>query len=197
MACPPLCRPRHLEGPLEENWLQREGSEDFARLVDYVDQYRSARGASTSAAIGVRADHQRRPRAGHDPGLDDSGVSTRSARSPAIEEAARDKGLATTSDPMPAHSACSAAGGGAVPRRSSRQRPGRPAAPWSRRTCTLPSADCLRLIGAPRDRRPGLYEISAAASARAHRQFVREGAVADGRCRWRRCRTRAALRATP
>ena len=26
--------------PLEENWLLREGSEDFARLVDYVDVYR-------------------------------------------------------------------------------------------------------------------------------------------------------------
>ncbi|WP_114953602.1 aminotransferase class V-fold PLP-dependent enzyme [Sphingosinicella terrae] len=26
--------------PLEENWLLREGSEDFARLVDYVDAYR-------------------------------------------------------------------------------------------------------------------------------------------------------------
>ena len=32
----------HLDGiPLEENWLSREGSEDFARLVDYVDRYRS------------------------------------------------------------------------------------------------------------------------------------------------------------
>ena len=31
----------HRDGaPLEENWLQREGSEDFARLVDYVDAYR-------------------------------------------------------------------------------------------------------------------------------------------------------------
>jgi selenocysteine lyase/cysteine desulfurase len=32
----------HLNGiPLEQNWLSREGSEDFARLVDYVDRYRS------------------------------------------------------------------------------------------------------------------------------------------------------------
>lgn len=31
----------HRDGvPLEENWLQRAGSEDFARLVDYVDEYR-------------------------------------------------------------------------------------------------------------------------------------------------------------
>ena len=31
----------HRDGePLEENWLLREGSEDFARLVDYVDDYR-------------------------------------------------------------------------------------------------------------------------------------------------------------
>ncbi len=32
--------PRWQEGvPLEENWLNREGSEDFARLVDYRDAY--------------------------------------------------------------------------------------------------------------------------------------------------------------
>jgi selenocysteine lyase/cysteine desulfurase len=32
--------PRWQEGtPLEENWLNREGSEDFARLVDYRDSY--------------------------------------------------------------------------------------------------------------------------------------------------------------
>ena len=32
--------PRWQEGvPLEENWLNREGSEDFARLVDYRDTY--------------------------------------------------------------------------------------------------------------------------------------------------------------
>jgi selenocysteine lyase/cysteine desulfurase len=32
--------PRWQEGtPLEENWLNREGSEDFARLVDYRDHY--------------------------------------------------------------------------------------------------------------------------------------------------------------
>ncbi len=32
----------HLEGePLEENWVGREGSEDFARLVDYRDEYRT------------------------------------------------------------------------------------------------------------------------------------------------------------
>jgi selenocysteine lyase/cysteine desulfurase len=31
----------HLDGvPLEQNWLSREGSEDFARLVDYVERYR-------------------------------------------------------------------------------------------------------------------------------------------------------------
>ena len=30
----------HRQGePLEENWIQREGSEDFARLVDYRDEY--------------------------------------------------------------------------------------------------------------------------------------------------------------
>jgi selenocysteine lyase/cysteine desulfurase len=33
--------PKHREGePLEETWIAREGSEDFARLVDYVDRYR-------------------------------------------------------------------------------------------------------------------------------------------------------------
>lgn len=32
--------PRHLGGsPLEQNWISRQGSEDFARLVDYTDQY--------------------------------------------------------------------------------------------------------------------------------------------------------------
>lgn len=32
--------PRHLKGrPIEQNWISREGSEDFARLVDYTDQY--------------------------------------------------------------------------------------------------------------------------------------------------------------
>jgi selenocysteine lyase/cysteine desulfurase len=31
---------RHRDGePLEENWILREGSEDFARLVDYRDEY--------------------------------------------------------------------------------------------------------------------------------------------------------------
>jgi selenocysteine lyase/cysteine desulfurase len=31
---------RHLSGvPLEENWIAREGSQDFARLVDYADGY--------------------------------------------------------------------------------------------------------------------------------------------------------------
>lgn len=31
---------RHLDGvPLEENWIARQGSEDFARLVDYADGY--------------------------------------------------------------------------------------------------------------------------------------------------------------
>ncbi len=34
--------PRWQEGtPLEENWLNREGSEDFARLVDYRDTYQT------------------------------------------------------------------------------------------------------------------------------------------------------------
>ncbi len=34
--------PRWQEGiPLEENWLNREGSEDFARLVDYRDSYQT------------------------------------------------------------------------------------------------------------------------------------------------------------
>ncbi|PCI48081.1 MAG: aminotransferase [Alphaproteobacteria bacterium] len=33
--------PRHQDGiPLEENWIARKGSEDFARLVDYQPQYR-------------------------------------------------------------------------------------------------------------------------------------------------------------
>ena len=32
--------PRHHEGrPLEENWIARAGSENFARLVDYQDAY--------------------------------------------------------------------------------------------------------------------------------------------------------------
>lgn len=32
--------PRHQNGiPLEENWINRKGSENFARLVDYVDEY--------------------------------------------------------------------------------------------------------------------------------------------------------------
>jgi selenocysteine lyase/cysteine desulfurase len=33
--------PRHHAGvPLEENWIARAGSEDFSRLVDYIDDYR-------------------------------------------------------------------------------------------------------------------------------------------------------------
>jgi selenocysteine lyase/cysteine desulfurase len=33
--------PRHRDGePLEENWINRAGSEDFAALVDYTDDYR-------------------------------------------------------------------------------------------------------------------------------------------------------------
>jgi len=32
--------PEHRDGePIEENWIAREGSEDFARLVDYRDEY--------------------------------------------------------------------------------------------------------------------------------------------------------------
>jgi selenocysteine lyase/cysteine desulfurase len=32
----------HRDGtPLEENWISREGSEDFSRLIDYVERYRS------------------------------------------------------------------------------------------------------------------------------------------------------------
>ena len=32
--------PEHREGmPLEENWIAKTGAEDFARLVDYVDEY--------------------------------------------------------------------------------------------------------------------------------------------------------------
>ena len=34
--------PRHHNGvPLEENWINRKGSENFARLVDYVDDYQT------------------------------------------------------------------------------------------------------------------------------------------------------------
>jgi len=34
--------PRHLGGrPLEQNWISRRGSEDFARLVDYTDEYQA------------------------------------------------------------------------------------------------------------------------------------------------------------
>lgn len=33
--------PRYRDGePLEENWINREGSDDFAALVDYTDEYR-------------------------------------------------------------------------------------------------------------------------------------------------------------
>ncbi len=33
--------PQHRDGePLEENWINREGSDDFAALVNYTDQYR-------------------------------------------------------------------------------------------------------------------------------------------------------------
>jgi selenocysteine lyase/cysteine desulfurase len=34
--------PRHRDGePLEENWINRAGSEDFSALVDYTDEYRA------------------------------------------------------------------------------------------------------------------------------------------------------------
>ncbi len=37
--------PRHQEGaPLEENWIARKGSEDFARLVDYQPEYEPGAG---------------------------------------------------------------------------------------------------------------------------------------------------------
>ncbi len=43
----------HLDGePLEENWVGREGSEDFARLVDYRDEYR---GGARRFDVGERA----------------------------------------------------------------------------------------------------------------------------------------------
>jgi hypothetical protein len=41
----------HREGePLEENWIVRAGSEDFARLVDYRDGTSLGRAASTSVS---------------------------------------------------------------------------------------------------------------------------------------------------
>jgi selenocysteine lyase/cysteine desulfurase len=93
----------HLEGtPLEENWLQRAGSEDFARLVDYVDEYRlgarrfdvGERSAfeltkAASASLAMIRDWTI-PR-----------VSTRLGWvTERIEVAARDRGLATTSGPI-------------------------------------------------------------------------------------------------
>ena len=93
----------HLEGrPLEENWLQRAGSEDFARLVDYVDEYRPGarrfdvgersafeltKAASVSLAM-IRdwTIHRVSVRLGE--------VTDR------IEEASRGQGLATTSGPL-------------------------------------------------------------------------------------------------
>jgi selenocysteine lyase/cysteine desulfurase len=42
---------RHRDGvPLEENWISRLGSEDFAGLVDYQERYQPGPAASTSAS---------------------------------------------------------------------------------------------------------------------------------------------------
>ena len=53
--------PRHQAGePLEENWINREGSEDFSRLIDYRDRY--AEGARRFD-VGERSSHQLVPAA--------------------------------------------------------------------------------------------------------------------------------------
>ena len=43
--------PQHRDGqPLEQNWILRADSQDFARLVDYRDEYQPGARASTSAS---------------------------------------------------------------------------------------------------------------------------------------------------
>jgi selenocysteine lyase/cysteine desulfurase len=53
--------PRHLEGePLEENWINREGSQDFSQLIDYRDGYQAG---ARRYDMGERSNHQLVPAA--------------------------------------------------------------------------------------------------------------------------------------
>ena len=88
--------------PLEENWIQRLGSEDFARLVEYEDRYRpgarrydmgqrSAFELTRAACVGLRLIAE----------WETAAISERlGAVTGRIEAAAKDLGLATTSGPL-------------------------------------------------------------------------------------------------
>lgn len=53
--------PRHQDGePLEENWINRAGSEDFSRLIDYQDRYQPG---ARRFDMGERSSHQLVPAA--------------------------------------------------------------------------------------------------------------------------------------
>jgi selenocysteine lyase/cysteine desulfurase len=53
--------PRHHQGePLEENWINRAGSEDFTRLIDYQDGYQTG---ARRFDVGERSNHQLIPAA--------------------------------------------------------------------------------------------------------------------------------------
>lgn len=88
--------------PIEENWLQRAGSEDFARLVDYVDEYRPG---ARRFDVGERSAFELTKAASASLAMIRDwtilGVSARLGKVTArIEAAARDLGLATTSGPL-------------------------------------------------------------------------------------------------
>jgi selenocysteine lyase/cysteine desulfurase len=93
----------HREGtPLEENWLLRAGSEDFARLVDYVDEYRPG---ARRFDVGERSAFELTKAATASLAMirdwTIEAVSARLGRITArIESEARGLGLATTSGPL-------------------------------------------------------------------------------------------------
>lgn len=87
--------------PIEENWIQRLGSEDFAKLVDYEERYRPG---ARRFDVGQRSAFELTRAASVSLSLIGGwGVAAISKRLGAItgkiEAAARDMGLATTSGP--------------------------------------------------------------------------------------------------
>ena len=87
--------------PLEENWIQRLGSEDFARLIDYEDRYRPG---ARRFDVGQRSAFElTRAASASLRQIADWGISNISGRlggvTGRIEAAARELGLATTSGP--------------------------------------------------------------------------------------------------
>ncbi len=95
--------PRWQEGtPLEENWLNREGSEDFARLVDYRDTYQPGAQrfdcgeASNFILAPVAAEALRQLLAWEIPAI----AATLQTKTDAIAEMASEMGIGTAPPPF-------------------------------------------------------------------------------------------------